>query len=328
MVLEYQSPGKRKNACHIRQKTVVLAIALLSFFAGCQPETNKEKKVKKTVDIPESNKTLYQSENYTSEGMVAHAYAAATDQHGILHVGNYKQKGQIAAIMDTVSDEVKATLSEEGLIHALVFSHENEMVAATEHTLHHFNQRVAGSPVTFTMLPEEVRIQDMTYASSGNLYVLVHDEEGESQIYHVTSEGKADLWATLPAHYTIMKWSDMHKGLFLADTADGTIALAKVENEEISDNSKWVSLPSSTPGGLAVDSLGGVFVTIKKEGKVVRYDKKGKEDRVIELNDTNPGAIVMGGGKGRDCFVLTEGSRRVIRFVVNAPGQEWVRANY
>lgn len=300
---------------------------MLGFISGCQEKADKDEKFKEKPEVTEKTKAPYEAEYYTDEGTVVHPQGADIDQHGILHVGNYERKGQVAAIMDTVSHEVKATLKEEALIHALLFSHEEEMIVATDYTLHYFNQRVAGSSVTYTMLPEEALIKDMTFSSKGKLYILAH-EDGKSRIYHVNEEGEAEVWTTLSDHYTMMKWSDMHEGFFMGDTANKSITLSKVEKNEVTDEKEWVTLPSGTPGGLAVDSLGGVFVTVKNEAQVIRYDKRGKEDIVINLEDPKPGAIALGGKRGRHCFVLTEGSQRVVMFGVDVPGQEWVRANY
>jgi sugar lactone lactonase YvrE len=86
------------------------------------------------------------------------------------------------------------------------------------------------------------------------------------------------------------------------DWADGTLRNRRV----------FVELHGSegVPDGAAVDDDGGYWLTQPPAGRVVRYDPKGRIDRVIEMPVSQPTCVAFGGPR-MDTLYITSATYRI-----------------
>jgi sugar lactone lactonase YvrE len=59
------------------------------------------------------------------------------------------------------------------------------------------------------------------------------------------------------------------------------------------------------PDGAAVDTDGGYWLTQPPAGRVVRYDPRGRIDRVLELPVSQPTCIAFGGSRMDTLYITT-----------------------
>lgn len=157
--------------------------------------------------------------------------------------------------------------------------------------------------------------------------ILVSDDtDGTSTITEVTLDGEVSVWSEGVPTPNGMVFSLDRTTLYVAATFDD-IGLWRVPVSEEGDAGvaeKWVTLPeNSTPDGVAIDSLGNVYVSLTLLGQIVQVAPDGTVTVVAE-GLRAPASLAFGQGEYDPCslYVTSLSDPQVRRVGIGILGTE------
>jgi len=145
--------------------------------------------------------------------------------------------------------------------------------------------------------PADVELNDAVVGRDGRLYTGSVDRSmaGRGEIYSIDARLQVEVVATGVGAANGMDTSPDGATLVYADTFADRVT--------IGIGGPTLEVPH--PDGLVVDAEGGIWVASWGHGRILRFDREGRLDRVLELPVANVASLAFGGADLDVLFVTT-----------------------
>jgi xylono-1,5-lactonase len=168
-------------------------------------------------------------------------------------------------------------------------------------------------------------INDIQPDSNGNLYVGLYDLAAQHLI-------KADIGLPVPLQPLVLLLADrtarrVAEGikatngigispdgriLYQAETMKGVLAYDRAADGSLYNGR--LAIDHSWTDGVAVDSLGHIWIAAIQDSSIIRFTPDGKRDRRIEMPIKEVASLTFGGEDLRDIYVVTGSAIQVPNF--------------
>lgn len=250
----------------------------------------------------------------------------ACDIEGNIYAVNFGVQQTIGRVTPSGDAETFVTLPGKSTGNGIRINREGILFVAdyVEHKVLRIDPR-SRSIAVHAFEPLMNQPNDLALAADESLYASDPNwKEGTGQVWHISKAGKTRLVAGDMGTTNGVDLSPDGKTLYVNESVQRNIWAFDVKPDGSLENKRLLkAFPDFGFDGMRCDVEGNLYITRHGKGTVLKLSPKGEVLREIDILGLHPTNLCFGGPDGRTVYVTEVQHGRIVKFRVDAPGQEW-----
>ncbi len=282
-----------------------------------------------TAALGAAEEELFVAKPFTGEGsFTGEIEGPAVDQKGNIYAVSFARKPTIGRVTPDGKGEVFLEFTQGSLGNGIRFDRKGNMYVAdyANHNILLVDTKTRKFKV-FAHEPSMSQPNDLAMAPDDTIYASDPDwKAGTGRVWHIDRTGKVRLVASGMGTANGIEVSPDGQHLYVNETVQRKIWVFDIRPDHSLDNKRLlIEFPDHGFDGMRADQEGNLYVTRHGKGTVVVVTPNGNIRREIGVLGSKPSNLCFGGPDGRTVYVTEMENKRLVRFRVEVPGEEWAR---